>query len=628
MKYLTDLDEAALLIMNLVEGDLKIAIPLGLGKPNQLINKIYNHFKNNSKYRKLEIYTALSLDLPNVNSVLEKKLLKPFINRHFGPSYPQLEYVQDLKKRNPPKNIKVYEFYFQAGQYAKVQVAQQNYISLNYTHASRTLADRDVQVVIQLIAKSSQHKENPYSLSCNPDMTLDLVDLIRSRNKKVFVIGVVHPDLPYLGGEAARAESYFDVILESPEVTHELFSLPRNPVDAVDHMIGFHGSQIIRDDGTLQIGIGTLSDALVYSMIQRHENNTVYQRIASDFWLTHRLAQEIKIYSGVFAEGLYATSEMLMDGFMHLRKSGILKRFVYDQDEKKPRYLHAAFFLGSKVLYEWLRGLTGEDYLGLSMTRVSRVNDLYDSHELALRRQRKNARFFNTCMKVNLLGGAISDTLENGEVVSGVGGQFNFVAMSQELPDSHSVLMLRSTRTKKGKVYSNIIKETGQFTIPRHLRDVVVTEYGIAALHGKTDSEVIAALIEISDSRFQSELIRWAKKNGKLSQQYQVPADYRNNTPQKIADFVTKYQTENFFPEAPFGLDFNATEFKIIKALSALKEISKWSLIKVFVGGLVVSKSIYRLELESLNLFKAKTLSELGYRELVIAALRYSDKKQ
>ncbi len=71
-----------------------------------------------------------------------------------------------------------------------------------------------------------------------------------------------------------------------------------------------------------------------------------------------------------FAKGLYGTSEMLMDGFMHLRKADILKREIFDHHESARRYLHGAFFLGSRDFYSWLRNLSRDDYEGLSMTRV------------------------------------------------------------------------------------------------------------------------------------------------------------------------------------------------------------------------------------------------------------------
>lgn len=145
------------------------------------------------------------------------------------------------------------------------------------------------------------------------------------------------------------------------------------------------------------------------------------------------------------------------------------------------------------------------------MTSVMFVNQLYGQQELAMM-QRTHARFINTTMMVTLTGAACSDGLEDGQMVSGVGGQYNFVAMAHELPLARSILTLRSTRTKNGKVTSNIVDSYGNLTIPRHLRDVVITEYGIADLRGKPDKEVIAALLKIADSRFQNELMEKVKE--------------------------------------------------------------------------------------------------------------------
>ena len=80
-------------------------------------------------------------------------------------------------------------------------------------------------------------------------------------------------------------------------------------------------------------------------------------------------------------------------------------------------------------------------------------------------------------MMATLLGAVISDGLENGQVVSGVGGQYNFVAQAFALAGARSVLALEATRQDRSGSVSNI---HGDETIPRHLRDVIVTEYGIA----------------------------------------------------------------------------------------------------------------------------------------------------
>ena len=124
-------------------------------------------------------------------------------------------------------------------------------------------------------------------------------------------------------------------------------------------------------------------------------------------------------------------------------------------------------------------------------------------------------------------------------MVSGVGGQYNFVAMAHELPGARSILMLRSTRSKGGKVTSNIVRSYGHITIPRHLRDIVVTEYGIADLRGKSDQKIIAELLKVADSRFQDELLSQAKQAGKIPADFEIAAEFRNNTPEQLVNALT-----------------------------------------------------------------------------------------
>jgi len=118
----------------------------------------------------------------------------------------------------------------------------------------------------------------------------------------------------------------------------------------------------------------------------------------------------------------------------------------------------------------------------------------------------------------------VSDGLESGQVVSGVCGQYNFVAMAHALKGGRSILMLRSTREHRGKVSSNILWNYGHTTIPRHLRDIYVTEYGIADLRGKSDEQCVMAMVSIADARFQDELCERAKSNGKLRLDFMPPA--------------------------------------------------------------------------------------------------------
>src|SRR3546814_10768302 len=110
------------------------------------------------------------------------------------------------------------------------------------------------------------------------------------------------------------------------------------------------------------------------------------------------------------------------------------------------------------------------------MCRVGEVNQLYGGNEMLERAQRRESRFFNTCMMATALGAAVSDGLDDGRVVSGVGGQYNFVAMAHALPDARSVLLLRATREAGDGAGSNIRWNYGHCTIPRHLRDTCIDE--------------------------------------------------------------------------------------------------------------------------------------------------------
>ena len=162
-------------------------------------------------------------------------------------------------------------------------------------------------------------------------------------------------------------------------------------------------------------------------------------------------------------------------------------------------------------------------------------------------------------------------SLDDGAVVSGVGGQYNFVTMAHELPDGRSVLLLRSTRIRRGSIESNIRWNYGQTTIPRHLRDFIITEYGIADLRGKSDSECIEAMLSISDARFLDALCAEAKAQGKLAADFKIPDAWRRHRPQYLHEALAPMQQQGLFPTFPFGSDFNEVEKRLLPALTWLK---------------------------------------------------------
>jgi hypothetical protein len=117
---------------------------------------------------------------------------------------------------------------------------------------------------------------------------------------------------------------------------------------------------------------------------------------------------------------------------------------------------------------------------------------------------------------------------------------------------------------------SNFPWNYGHETIPRHLRDVVVSEYGVAALRGLSDRDCVAALLSIADSRFQPALLHEAQRAGKLERGYRIPEAFASNTPAALAAALAPLRRLGFFSEFPFGTDFTAEEIVLLKALQRL----------------------------------------------------------
>jgi acyl-CoA hydrolase len=288
--------------------------------------------------------------------------------------------------------------------------------------------------------------------------------------------------------------------------------------------------------------------------------------------------------------------------------------------------MHGGFFLGPRSFYDALNAMSEEQNKLIGMTTVDNVNHLYGNQVLKAL-QRKDGRFINTCLMVTLSGGIVSDGLEDGRVVSGVGGQYNFVSMAHALQDGRLVMMLRSCRVKDGQAVSNIVWNYGHMTIPRILRDIVVTEYGIANLRSKSDKDIIAALLNVADSRFQAELLAKAKAAGKIPADYEIPERYRNNVPEALEAKFRAYRAAGFFPPYPFGNDFSDEEMILARALKGLKakmgrKVGTMSggILNVIKGGEVPARALpylRRMKLDNPVTFKDKVVQSLLISELI-----------
>ena len=543
-----DADELAARIIEATGGEVRLALPLGLGKPVTLLNALTRAACDDASVT-LSIFTALTLEAPAPGSDMGQRLLNPAKERLFG-AYPEILYATLLREGRLPDNIEVNEFFLLAGRWLGVDRMQQSYISANYTHARDVLIAANPNVLIQLLAREG----DLYSLSCNTDITADLLDRRKEGRMAFLMAGEVNDQLPFMPGPSAEIGPETLQYCLEPEAQFELFSAVRQPVSTQHHAIGARVAGLVRDGGTLQLGIGQTGDAIAHALILRHEGQLAR--------VLHDLAPDTGD-TGPFETGLYGCAEMLVRGLLELFEAGIVTRRV------DGAAIHAGFFVEDRDFYTRLREMPAETRALIQMRPVSFTNALYGD-EPAKRAARVHGRFVNSAMKASLLGAVASDITDDGQTVSGVGGQVNFVDQAFALEGARSIITLPATRETGGKTVSNIAWELPFATVPHHLRDIIVTEYGVADLRGQPDHEVVARMLAITDARFQAELLQKARGAGKIGKDYRLPDT--ENTPERLASWRKTHR--DALPDFPFGSDFDAVERQLLPALERLNPAS------------------------------------------------------
>ena len=646
---------------------LVMGLPLALGKSHAFANEVYRRAKADPEMELL-IATALSLEKPTAESDLEQRVMGPIVDRIWK-GVPDFDYMLDLRAGALPPNVSLKEFYFKAGSFVNTPQAQQNHYSSNYTHVVRDMINEVLEeksdwgiVFCQLVAKREIDGVPCYSESCNADLGLDLEEhypRLAEKGIPHLWVAQVNTQLPFMYGQAVHPAEDFDIIVDNTAYDYPLFSVPKQPVSVPDHMIGLHVSTLIKDGGTLQVGIGSLGDAISSSLLMRHCHPENYREVIDTLGIADRYQPLIDRVGGLgtFEQGLYGSTEMLVGIFVDLYEGGVLRRKVYEdpavqrainagvlqesisgeaaravladpslcpvlseenfnslqqcgffkpdlryendgirngsrsyspdlRDEAEKERLvadcvgdrlanglvaHASFFIGPNRFYQALRDMSEEERRQFSMTGVNYVNQLYGDQEIK-ELQRQDARFVNAGMKITLMGNIASDALEDGRVISGVGGQYNFVSMAHALKDARLIMMIKSVRDGAHGPSSNIVFNYGYTTVPRHLKDIVVTEYGIADLRGKVDQDVAKQLINIADSRFQEELLDQAQKARKIPRDYRIPDQYRNNYPEALADKLAPFRKKGLFQAFPLGTELTDEEIALGGALRRFKQ--------------------------------------------------------
>lgn len=608
---------------------LVLGTPLGIGKPRALLNALYRRAKRDANLE-LEVITGLSLNPPVGKSELEERFYRPIRARVWG-DVPRLEFLDDLEARRLPDNVRISEFYVRAGAILHNERAQQHYISSNYSHVARDMMARGVNVVMQAVAVREEGGRRRYSWSGNPDVTVELVRRLDASGRPYVLAGQISRALPWFGGACELSEATLHTVLDRPDLDHAPFAVPHEPVDDVGWAIGLRAAALVRDGGTLQVGIGALGDAACHALRLRQRADGTFGRILAAIG---RDAVDDVGGEGPFEVGLYVASELISFPLFVLFEEGIIRRRVHEQHEAQREALageareggtalQGAFFVGPAEFYRRLSALPEERRELIDMNGVAEVNRVYTQFQLE-KLQRREARFLNMTLKATLLGAAVSDQLADGKVLSGVGGQSDFVTMAHQLPGARSALLFRATARRAGELESNVVFQYVHNTIPRHMRDLFVTEYGVADLRSKSDAECVAAMLAISDSRCQESLMAEAKRAGKLAASYRIPDAAKANTPERLRAALKPFRA-TVLPDLPFGSDLKSEEWALgarLKRLASATQTArgKLELARAFAAPQASDDPAVRFALGHLELDAPRTAHEHLLARLVRAA--------
>jgi acyl-CoA hydrolase len=284
----------------------------------------------------------------------------------------------------------------------------------------------------------------------------------------------VNPNLPRTKSLAPDFENTvpLDVVDVVVEATGVPFALDEPPTDEVDDAIARHALAYVREGSTLQTGIGAIP-------------NVVASELAR----------------GPLG-GFGIHSEMFTTGLMRLHQAGKVRndaKGVFDGVSV------TTFALGTAELYEWL-----DDNDDVAFLPVETVNDP------TVIARNANLVSVNGALSVDLYGQVVADSVD-GRQISGVGGHEDFVAGAELHLDAHSLICLRSTTVRDGRLVSRVtglLPEGSVVSTPRHHTGVVITEYGVAELMGRTVRERAHLLVDIAHPDFRAELREVADELG------------------------------------------------------------------------------------------------------------------
>ncbi len=299
------------------------------------------------------------------------------------------------------------------------------------------------------------------SLGVSVDIARAAVDSAKN------IIALVNLQMPRTHGDGLiHTDRFTKMVFHDSPLPEESYS---SKVGETELIIGKHIAGLIEDGSTLQMGIGTIPDA-VLSFLSNHKNLGVH-------------------------------TEMLSDGIIDLVEKDVINNKC---KIKHPNKTITSFALGSRKLYDYVNDNSSFGFLDIDYVNNPHVI-----------RQNPKVIAINSAIEVDLTGQVCADSI--GELqYSGIGGQLDFMRGAALSPGGKPIIALNS-RTAKGiaRIVPHLKEGAGVVTTRGHVH-YVVTEYGVAFLFGKNLRQRAKSLIDIAHPDDREMLMKYCYERFKV----------------------------------------------------------------------------------------------------------------
>ncbi|MCX8124479.1 MAG: GNAT family N-acetyltransferase [Spirochaetes bacterium] len=334
-----------------------------------------------------------------------------------------------------------------------------DYTPIFLSHVPNLLRKGIIEIDVALVQTSYPDDHGFLSLGVSVDIVKAAVESAR------LVVVQVNKYMPRVHGDAFIHIKDVDFIVPHDE---PILEFTTKVSDEISNRIGKYVSRIIQDGDTIQVGYGRMPNAILKHLITK--------------------------------KNLGVHTELLTDGIVELMKAGVITNSEKTLDRGKTI---ASFCMGTQATYEYIHDNPSIEFKTID----------YTNNPLIIAQQRRMTAI-NAALQIDLTGQATAESLGK-TFFSGIGGQADFMRGAVLAPGGKTILTLRSTtENEQESRIVPFIPEGAGITLNRGDVHYVVTEYGIAYIHGKNIRERAMDLIAIAHPKFRPWLIEEAKKNG------------------------------------------------------------------------------------------------------------------